>query len=259
MNVYTPVFIITPVLLALAFGIIGFVFLYQRRMLQHQENLRQLQEAKQRQILDATVQAQEDERRRVARDLHDDVGAMLALVKLNVHQLNTKLEDKSSGAEVKKLLDEVIGSVRRISHELMPVVLEKMGLPQAIESLKRAVPLSSNIAFEFNCNDNNRRTDPKIELFLYRVVQELLNNTLKHAGASLIKVNLVFEAEQLLLEYTDNGRGFSYQENLQEQGNSKEGLGLMNLQGRVALLRGSLIFESSPNKGAKAFISVPIS
>lgn len=259
MNILAPVFIITPVLLVLSIGLIGFVFMYQRRMLQHQENLRKLQEAKQRQILDATVQAQEEERRRVARDLHDDVGAMLALVKLNVHQLSAALEDKSTGVGVKKMLDEVIGSVRRISQDLMPVVLEKMGLPQALEAMKRSVPASSGIVLEFACNDKNRRLDPKIELFLYRVVQELLNNTLKHAEASVIKVELLFEDGKLLLEYSDNGKGFDYQGKLKEQESGSLGLGLMNLQGRVALINGTFNFESSPNNGTKAFISVPVS
>ncbi|WP_439881841.1 sensor histidine kinase [Pontibacter sp. MBLB2868] len=258
MKTIEPVLYITPVLLILAFGIIAFVFLYQRRMLQHQENLRQLQEARQRQVLEATLQAQEEERRRVARDLHDDVGAMLALVKLNVHQLNAALEDKTMGQGVKKMLDEVIGTVRRISHDLMPVVLEKMGLPQALEAMKRAVPPSSGINFEFVCNDKERRINSIVELSLYRVVQELLNNTLKHAEASLIAINLDFEAHTLRLEYLDNGVGFDYNGMVNKPGKASRGLGLMNLQARVALLDGSFKFESESNKGTKAFISVPI-
>ena len=259
MKTLEPLIIITPVLLVLAIGIILFVFLYQRRMLQHQVQLRELQELKQRQVLDATLQTQEEERRRVARDLHDDVGATLALVKLNVHQLIAPLEDKTKGLSIKSTLDDVIGNVRRISHGLMPVVLEKMGLPQALDAMKRALPASSGIEMELICNDANRRLDPKLELSLYRVVQELLNNTLKHAEASKITVQLQFSENELHLTYTDNGKGFNYQELLNSQENSSKGLGLLNLHARINLLNGTFAFHSAQNSGTKAEISVPIS
>ncbi|MBC5992667.1 sensor histidine kinase [Pontibacter cellulosilyticus] len=259
MKTLEPVLIITPVLLALAFGIILFVFLYQRRMLQHQVQLRELQEQKQRQVLDATLQAQEEERRRVARDLHDDVGASLALVKLNVHQLVAPLEDKTKGQSIKGMLDDVIGNVRRISHSLMPVMLEKMGLPRALEAMKRSVPAESGTELEFTCNDNNRRITPKVELSLYRVVQELLNNTLKHAKASKITIELQFSEKELYLTYTDNGVGFDYEKLAKSEEKSSQGLGLMNLNARVNLLNGSFAYYSARNSGTKAEISVPIS
>lgn len=257
-EILKPVIIITPVLLVLAIGIILFVFKYQRRMLQHQEHLRQLQEAKQRQLLDATIQAQEDERRRVARDLHDEVGAMLALVKLNVHQLTAQAENKEAGQQVKKMLDEVMGSVRQISHNLMPVVLEKMGLPQALEAMRRSIPVASGVEMKLQCNQPEKRVEPKTELFLYRAVQELLNNTFKHAQASEVLVNLQFSDKALQLIYQDNGNGFDY-ENLSKQPDTGGGLGLMNLQARLELLNGRFDFFSARNSGTKATISVPIS
>ena len=259
MKTLEPVLFITPVLLILAIGIILFVFLYQRRMLQHQVQLRELQELKQRQLLDATMQTQEEERRRVARDLHDDVGATLALVKLNVHQLVAPLEDKSRGQGVNSMLDDVIGNVRRISHGLMPVVLEKMGLPRALEAMKRSLPAKSGIEMEFICNDNNRRMNPKLELSLYRVVQELLNNTLKHANASKVIVQLQFTEPALYLTYSDNGIGFDYGKLVQSQENSSQGLGLMNLHARINLLNGTFAYSSAQNSGIKAEITVPIS
>ncbi|GAB3201403.1 signal transduction histidine kinase [Pontibacter aydingkolensis] len=259
MKTLEPVLIVTPVLLALAMGIILFVFLYQRRMLQHQVQLRELQEQKQRQLLTATLQAQEEERRRVARDLHDDVGASLALVKLNVHQLVAPLGDKSKGQSIKGMLDDVIGNVRRISHSLMPVMLEKMGLPRALEAMKRSVPAESGTEMEFICNDNNRRMDPKLELSLYRVVQELLNNTLKHAKASKITIQLQFSENELLLTYADNGAGFDYKRLVKSEEKSSQGLGLMNLHARINLLNGTFAYNSALNSGTKAEIVVPIS
>jgi two-component system NarL family sensor kinase len=257
MSILMPLFIITPVLLVLAAGIILFVFKYQRRMLQHQEHLRQIQEARQRQLLDATMQTQEQERRRIARDLHDEVGAMLALVKLNVHQLMAESSNKKSGLKAKELLQEVVTSVRRISHDLMPVVLEKMGLVEALAEMKRSLPAASEIEMLFTCNKPDIRLEPKTELLLYRVVQELLNNTLKHADASQILVNLTFLEGDLRLEYIDNGIGFDYQGTLEHHGNDK-GLGLMNLQARIELLNGRLNFYSAPKSGTKAEILIPI-
>ncbi|WP_299823997.1 sensor histidine kinase [uncultured Pontibacter sp.] len=259
MKTLEPVLYITPVLLALAIGIIGFVFMYQRRMLQHQVQLREIQEMKQRQILDATLEAQEEERRRVARDLHDDVGATLALVKLNLHQLIAPLQDKTNGQGIKSMLDDVIGNVRRISHGLMPVVLEKMGLQRALDAMKRSLPETSGTTMELICNDNNRRIAPKLELSLYRVVQELLNNTLKHANASIVTVQLQFSEQELYLTYTDNGVGFDYKKLMESQENSSQGLGLMNLQARIHLLNGTFAYHSAKNSGTKADICIPIS
>ncbi|MBC5774672.1 sensor histidine kinase [Pontibacter sp. KCTC 32443] len=261
LKILQPLFIITPVLLALAIAIIGFVFKYQRRMLEHQENLRQLQEAKQRQLLDATLQAQESERRRVARDLHDEVGVMLALVKLNVHQLTAQTENIERGHQTKNLLEEVITSVRHISHDLMPASLEKAGLSRALEGLKNFVPAVSGLQLYFTSNDPEKRLSPRTELFLYRVVQELLNNTLKHARASNIKIDLNFEVEQLQVNYEDDGIGFDHEPSSEPGNDDKQGkgLGLMNIQARVELLDGTLDYTSAPAKGTKAFISVPIS
>lgn len=258
MKTLEPLIIITPVLLVLAIGIILFVFLYQRRMLQHQVQLRELQELKQRQVLDATLQTQEEERRRVARDLHDDVGATLALIKLNVHQCIAPMEDKTGGQRIKVQLDDVIGNVRRISHGLMPVILEKMGLPAALEAIKRSLPADAGTEIEFTCNDENRRIDIKLELSLYRVVQELINNTLKHALASKITIDLQFSEKELELHYTDNGKGFDYNKLQHSVEKKSYGLGLMNLQARVSLLNGTFNYKSADNMGIKADIYVPI-
>ncbi|MFD1188570.1 sensor histidine kinase [Pontibacter rugosus] len=264
MSTLEPVILITPVLLVLSVGIIVFVVLYQRRMLQHQEHLRELQDVKQQQLLEVTLQTQEDERRRVARDLHDEVGAMLALIKLNLYQLvnNVEVKDEgllTAGYNIKQQLDDVLSSVRRISHDLMPVVLEKMGLVQSLEALRRTLASGSNqLEMIVKYNEKNRRLNPKNELLLYRMVQELLNNTLKHAEATQVTVELLFESENILLVYTDNGKGFNLH-TLQEGENLQGGgLGIMSLQSRAALMGGHITLTSSPGAGIRAEINVPV-
>lgn len=262
MKTLDPLILITPVMLILAVGIIVFVVLYQRRMLQHQENLRQLQLVKQHQLLEATFKAQEDERRRVARDLHDEVGAMLAVVKLNLHQMVTSanLQDEAFLAKsynMKQQLDEVLTSVRRISHDLMPVVLEKMGLVPAFEAMRRTLAATGQIELFLHYNQKNTRLPAQHELLLYRMVQELLNNTLKHARASQVNIDLDFGAAITLLKYKDNGIGFNMDAMREEQQQSG-GLGIMSLQSRTALLDGSIHIHSEPGTGTTAEISIPV-
>ncbi|SFH00866.1 sensor histidine kinase [Pontibacter chinhatensis] len=261
MKTLDPLILITPVMLMLAVGIIVFVVLYQRRMLQHQEQLRELQSVKQQQLLEATLHAQEEERRRVARDLHDEVGAMLALVRLNLHQMvsNTECKDEKmqEGARhMKQQLDEVLNSVRRISHDLMPVVLEKMGLAQALDALRRNLAASGFINLTVSYNDKTKRLKPKHELLLYRMVQELLNNTIKHAQATQISIELRFSPSETVLLYKDNGVGFDMATVQQEQVPSG-GLGIMSLQSRAALMDGSIEIVSAPGTGTSASITIP--
>ncbi|WP_299702176.1 sensor histidine kinase [uncultured Pontibacter sp.] len=258
----TPLLIITPVLLILAIGIIVFVFAYQRRMLQHQEHLRELQELRQRQMLEAALDAQEAERRRVARDLHDEVGGMLALIRLNIGQVERKCADNEVAAETahrsKELLDEAIHSVRRISHDLLPVVLDKMGLVQAINSLVNSVPPDSGLEVRFTHDLEKNRLEARQELLLFRILQELVNNTLKYAEATRITIDLHREGDKLTLHYADNGKGFEFDpsQNLSVSGS---GLGMKNLQNRVDLLNGVIKFFSRLGAGIKAEIIIPVS
>lgn len=259
MNVLQPLLIITPILLLLVLGVIVFVLLYQKRLLQHQEQVQRLQTTKQYQLLEATMQAQEEERRRVARDLHDEVGSMLSLVRLNLHQLVAGIdganeEVRHAEQTIKKLLDEVIGSVRRISHDLMPVVLDKMGLAQALEALRRSVPATAKVAITYECNDKSRRLEPKLELILYRMVQELLNNTLKHAHATLVHVKLLFTDDEVTLHFEDDGVGFDYAAHLQA---AAQGVGVVSLRSRVNLLNGKMNIQSEAGVGTRVEITVP--
>ena len=262
MKTLDPLILITPVMLMLAVGIIVFVVLYQRRMLQHQEQLRELQSVKQQQLLEATLNAQEEERRRVARDLHDEVGAMLALIRLNLHQMvsNTDCKDEKLHQNtqlMKQQLDEVLNSVRRISHDLMPVVLEKMGLAQALEALRKVFAANGQIGLKISYNDKTKRLNPKHELLLYRMVQELLNNTVKHAQATQVSIDLQFTPSETRLDYKDNGVGFDMASVQQEDKQQHGGLGIMSLQSRAALLDGSISISSAPGAGTIASIIVP--
>ncbi|TXK49111.1 sensor histidine kinase [Pontibacter qinzhouensis] len=262
MSPFIPFIIATSIILLLALGVVVFVVMYQKRLMKHQEYLRQLQETRQRQLLEAALEAQEAERRRVARDLHDEVGTMLALVKLQAGQWSNGFgkgeiaEGQQPVTNLKLKLDEVMNSVRRITHDLMPIVLTKFGLVQAIESLKRSMPVDSNIGIKFECNEPDRRVGQKLELALYRIVQELLGNTLKHAQASEVYIKLTFNTYKLELVYTDNGKGFSSAD--LTENTTTTGLGLTNLQSRIALLNGTISINSELGAGISVVANVPL-
>ncbi|UYZ65091.1 sensor histidine kinase [Hymenobacter weizhouensis] len=250
-----PLILVTPILLLLALGIVAFVVRYQRRLLQQQQEMQAMHEAAQQQALEAALLAQEEERRRIAGDLHDGVGTTLAIVKLH---LNT-LDQPTLTQEATALLDQAISEVRRISRNLLPAALQKFGLPFALEALSRTMPDDGPTQVTLTQHGNPRRLDPQYELIVYRVVQELLGNGLRHAHATHISIEVEFGPDYLALQYTDDGVGFD--PTLSEQQPApgvRTGLGLTNLRSRVGVLRGTLRHESAPGQGTQVWISLPI-
>jgi two-component system, NarL family, sensor kinase len=250
-----PLVLVTPILLLLALGIVGFVVRYQRRLIQQQQEVQELHESAQQQALEAALLAQEEERRRIAADLHDGVGTTLAIVKLHLNTLNQP--DLTQEATI--LLDQAINEVRRISRNLLPAALQKFGLSFALEALARTMPADGPTQVEVAQQGTPRRLDPKYELIVYRVVQELLGNGLRHAHASQIHITVDFGADFLALRYSDNGVGFD--PTVPDQPplpGARTGLGLTNLRSRVGVLRGTLRHESAPGQGTQVWISLPL-
>ncbi|OON68758.1 sensor histidine kinase [Hymenobacter sp. CRA2] len=245
--------LVTPVLLLLALSIVAFVLRYQRRLLQQQEELRREREQAQSQALEAALLAQEEERRRIAGDLHDAVGTMLSIVKLHL----SGLPESATTVEMTAMLDQAISEVRRISRNLLPAVLQKFGLSFAIEALGRAVPEGGPRVLIQQLGEQ-RRLPPHHELAVYRVVQELLGNGLKHAQAREISVRLEFGENRLSIDYADDGVGYD-QAAIEAMAtpDTRTGLGLTNLRSRVAVLRGMLRHESAPGAGTRVWISFP--
>lgn len=250
-----PLILVTPILLLLALGIVGFVVRYQRRLIQQQQEMQAMQEESQQQALEAALLAQEEERRRIAGDLHDGVGTTLAIVKLHLNTLNQP--DLTQEATI--LLDQAINEVRRISRNLLPAALQKFGLPFALEALARTMPADGPTHVEIEQHGNPRRLEPKHELIVFRVVQELLGNGLRHAHAGHIRIIVDFGCDSLSLSYADDGVGFD--PTISDQPplpGARTGLGLTNLRSRVGVLRGTLRHESAPGQGTRVWISLPL-
>jgi len=246
-------FVGTMGMILLAGAIFFFFIIYQKRLLKKQLELNLVKSNQQEEILRNTISAQEKERKRIAQDLHDEVGAMLSVVKLNVGRIEKKSEEllaKELAGETKNYLDDVITQVRRISRALLPPSLEKLGLYYALEELVNWINKSDQIDIECWKSGEQFRLEPSTELALFRIVQELINNSIKHSGAEKILIKVRFNKEKLALSISDNGKGFNVDEKMHT------GLGLKNLESRSQIIGGKFKMNSSPGKGTTAIICV---
>jgi len=202
----TPVFFLFAAvigMLILAVAIIFFFLIYQKRLSDQQEKIKTLEIEYQKELLKAILEAQESERKRIASDLHDSVGSNLSAIRLYLNQL--KQEDQSDYFDnVKKettgMIDLTIENVRSITRNLLPSSLEQFGLIAALEDLCRRINELDNLKVRFQCQED-RRLPPSAEIALYRVVQELINNTLKHAQAEHITVKVEMQDKFLNFHY----------------------------------------------------------
>lgn len=243
-------FIGTVGMIFLAGAIFFFFVTYQKRLLTKQLELNKIKADQQEEILKNTITSQEKERKRIAQDLHDEVGAMLSVVKLNVARIEKKTEEKAKvlAAETKTYLDDVITQVRRISRALMPPSLEKLGLFFALEELANWVNKADQIKIECWKSGEQFRFESKAELAIFRIVQELVNNAIKHSGANTININTRFTNDWVAIIVADNGSGFKLEDKL------NSGLGLKNLESRSQIIGAHFKMKSFVGKGTKAII-----
>lgn len=204
----------------------------------------------------ASIRAEEDERGRLARELHDGLGPILSTSKIYVHNIS-RLKGIDEGNEhIKKLqktIDEALVGIKEISNNISPHILRNFGLKHAIGSFIEKLNLSPEISIEHDFEKINKYNEAT-EITLYRILTELFTNTLKHALASAIQISIKEEGKYLKMRYTDNGKGFNYEEELEK----KTGFGLMNIQSRVHALSGNIAIVSEPDKGMTVKIELPM-
>jgi len=207
--------------------------------------------------ISALLAGQDKERERIAADLHDRLGSMLATVKLYFNTVEEsvehfKKENKEYYTKASSLLDDACEEVRRISHDLASGVLVKFGLVAALNELKLMVSESKRLNMDVLVFGMDQRLSNEIEVNVYRIVQELLNNTLKHANAGKLNVQLNRIEGNLNLIVEDDGKGFDT-ELLQ----TKEGIGLKNVAERIKKLNGKMSIDSG-EKGSSIIMDFPI-
>lgn len=234
----------------LALAVVLFVIFYQRRLYAKHSQVEALKANRKREQLEAALNAQERERARIAKDLHDEVGATLSTAKL----LLTNLPDQQSDIHqnIQALVTRSIANLRSISHNLLPANLQDFGLIKTLEGHFNTINESSGIAAHFS-HRVGQRLPELVEVQVYRIVQELLNNTLKHSGADTITLWLETKEEQVFLHYEDDGQGFEVTAE-----NAQNGLGLRNLDNRVDMLAGTSETLTSTGEGFIYKLNFPI-
>jgi signal transduction histidine kinase len=210
-------------------------------------------EASKQKLIEAVVETENNERKRIARDLHDGLGPVLSAIN---HYFQAYLDAKEPDKEairirLQQVITEAIEEVSRISHNISPHVLENHGLITALNNFIAPISNNDKIKISFHA-DFTERFDNKKELTVYRCITELINNTLKHAGATKILLHIYYKDKMLHVDYSDNGQGFDL-----NRGRS-DGMGLYNIKNRVESFGGNLIIESSNKKGIKTLIELPI-
>jgi len=241
-------------MLLLAVAIVLFMVFYQKKMAQEQVKRQQLELDYQTKMLRATLESQEMERRKLASDLHDSIGGMLSAIRMGISTIGRSLPNPASIDQTKKMLDDTIASVRQISRELVPATLEKFGLTQALKELCERVHDTSLVTINFHEDGRLPMMQKTEELMIFRIVQELVNNAIKHAQASQITVSVGFR-NRFYVSVQDDGIGFDIDAQRNDRTPGK-GLGLYSIENRAKQLGLNLVFDP-PNKGSKITLVFP--
>lgn len=229
---------------------------YQRNKQFNQQQLSVLEKERETQLLRAMVSGEEQERRRIARDLHDGLGAIMATVKMRVSALSNQLpaiKEMESYQKAEELIDDACVNVREISHNMMPGALSKYGLEFAVRDMCDAIQKSNNIEVSFIPFGLDKIMDDAIETNVYRVVQELLKNIIKHAQASEAIVQITLDEGILDITVEDNGKGFDLATTKLD-----DGIGIGSIRSRILFLNGTMDIDSSEGVGTTFMINIPI-
>src|SRR6478736_4035942 len=250
----------TTAMLALAIALIVFIIIHQRKVIRFQSTLQKMEQDQQKILLNASIRLQEEERQRLAADLHDDAGPLLATARLYLNE-NLVNQDKvhqlQSIFQARQIIDDTIQLIRNISHDLMPPTLKNFGLESAINDLFQKISGSGTVNASQRFHDYKDRLKPEKELLVFRIVQELINNILKHSNSSFIHLTQNVHADKFYLRIHHDGRGI-IQSDFEKLNKSNIGLGLKNIGSRIRLLQGEILFEKDISQTYyKVTIEVP--
>ena len=248
---------ISVMLLLFSAMFISFI-ITQRKKLHHQEELRTLQQSQQNQLIEAAIRSEELVRHSISEELHDEVGAILSSAKL--HLQGMKKESLAAGdialyEKGQGLLDDGIQQVRNISHNLHSNILKELGLNEAINHFINKLCQGTMMNIRLELDERYAGKNPDSDMSIYRIVQELVSNIMKHAAPKEICIHSAFEDDIFCLMIQHDGAGLT-QEQFEKLRYNRDGLGLKNIQNRIILLKGSIEFASQ-GKESSVKIFVP--
>ncbi|UTW61856.1 sensor histidine kinase [bacterium SCSIO 12741] len=234
----------------LAVSLIVFLVIYQKKVMRQQLDLHKQDINHKETLIHSNIQVQEEERKRIARDLHDNFGVSLSVVKFRLYELLNHSQDqgfiRDSVYSTNNMIDEIISDIRKTARNLLPTEFKEIGLSEAVSHLIEELNRSEDLDIYFHTVGLIPRMEYRVELSLYRIVQESLNNAVKHAEANQILVEMgVGQDGKFSLKVKDDGRGFSLE---QRNGHS---LGLQNIENRARMIGANVQFLSGLGNGTE--------
>jgi two-component system, NarL family, sensor kinase len=231
--------------------------LAETRLKLHEQKIEQLLSNQELKSINAMMEGQDKERKRIAQDLHDRLGSMLSTVKHHFSAIETRVhelqdQNKAQYNTAIALLDDAVREVRHISHDMLSGTLVKFGLSAALQDLKNTIEVPGKLTVELNTFGLDQRLDNEVEIAVYRIIQELVGNTLKHAKASELDIQLTLSANNLNVMVADNGVGFKPEALL------GDGIGMKNVSERINRLNGTYHLDSELGRGTTFVFDIPI-
>lgn len=241
-------------LMVVAVFLVVFFYFSRKKIIQKEIEKRELEIHLHKQQLHAIIVTQEEERKRIAQDLHDDISSKLNIVSLNTHLLSapnlTEAETKEITDNIINLTAKALENSRKIAHNLLPPVFEKFGLSAGVEELCEEFESSKSVKIKYKNEIDFDEKDIDRHLHVFRILQELMNNSLNHGKASEIWINFKNRNGINTCNYKDNGVGFD-----SKNAENQKGLGMKNIDSRISFLNGTLEIESKIGHGIAVIFS----
>ncbi len=244
MDINSYIIIVIAAMFLMAIAVILFVVLYQRRVIKHQMELKILSTLRELEILKASIQGEEEERKRIADELHDDVGATLSSARLFLDTANGTINTEQIAIS-KSLIDDSLSKIRAVSYKLQPASLITLGLPSAVKNMVDMLNKSGQLQVSLHVPEGFPRLVSYTELHLYRILQEVITNITKHTGAKQIDLDFIFESN-IQVRIIHDGEGLTNQK-FKEHEFTSTGQGLRNLTNRIRILDGKIDFYKEDN------------
>jgi signal transduction histidine kinase len=258
-NIIVFLIVTTAVILVLVALVITLLYLYQRKQLTYQKQLESLKLDHEKNLLSAQVEMQEATFQHISREIHDNISLALSLAKLNLNTIdwnnlqNTKPQIDCSLEQITK----AIGDLSNISKSLNSDLMRNQGLIRALQNEMERISRIVSFQLNFKIIGEPVFMDSNKELIIFRIIQEAINNVIKHAEASIVEVMLYFNYDQLDVSIVDNGIGFC-KETIEQSIDAESKAGLNNIKKRAAIFNGKTSIESELQRGTKIMVSIPI-
>jgi signal transduction histidine kinase len=243
----------SAIFFVLTFFIITFLLVYNKKHKHFREEQLRFQQT----LLQSQLEIQEQTLKNISQEIHDNVGQVLTLAKLNLTTF--MMNDSQAPEQVKasqQLIAKAINDLRSLSHSLNTEYVQNMGLVRSIEYELEMLQKTGAVKTSFNIQGTVQRLEAQKELIIFRIIQEAIHNIMKHAEASSIHVSVIFSANEIQMYVSDDGKGFDLSP-LKDPGNQNFGLGLRNMHNRATLIGAKFNLASEPGKGTTLHLSLP--